>query len=124
MATPDPERAFVARLRDQLDPAVHVDTVLQPDRPQVVVDLLPAGGVTRKKGYIDTARLDLVCYGTDVDTGRTLAGQVRAAVEVGFIAAGVQVTNVDADPPYRLPDNYSFEVRWFVQVHAVLYGHS
>lgn len=112
----DPERAFVARLRETLTD-VTVDVRLTVARPCVRVDLIP-GGTTQVRRHIDRVRIDLVCYGADP---RGLAGQTRAAVRDGFAAGGQQVFAVDADPPYPIPDAITYEIPFFVSCTASLH---
>src|SRR4051812_181673 len=112
MASPDPEKAFVARLRDQLD-GVTVGTELKAPRPFVRVNLV--GGFVQLRHAIDRVQLDLACYGS---APRTLAGQVREAVAAGFITAGPRVFAVDPGPAQPIPDAITYEIAYFVSCTA------
>jgi hypothetical protein len=98
MVAPDPERAFVARLRDQLT-GVTVGTQLKAARPFVRVNLVP-GGFVQLRHNIDRVRLDLACYGQDP---RAISARVFA---------------VDASPAYPIPDAITYEIAYFVPCTA------
>jgi hypothetical protein len=118
LTAPDPEKAFVARLRAAL-PNATVGTALTSARPMVVVSLLT--GTTQVRHFIDRVRLDLVCYGNDTLPARTLAAQVRDAIWHGFTAGGGHTFLVVADPPYPLPDVLTNEMRVYVPTTASCY---
>jgi hypothetical protein len=113
MAVPDPELAFVARLRAQLT-GVTVGTALRASRPFVRVNLVP-GGFVQLRHNIDRVRLDLACYGEDP---RDISAQVRDAIAGGFITAAARVFAVDSAPAYPIPDAITYEIAYFVPCTA------
>jgi hypothetical protein len=113
VATPDPERAFVAHLRAQLT-GVTVGTQLKAARPFVRVNLVP-GGFEQLRHNIDRVRLDLACYGSDP---RAISAQVRDAIAAGFLTDDTRVFSVDTAPAYPIPDAITYEIAYFVSVTA------
>jgi phosphomannomutase len=99
-------------------PAANVGTILTADRDFIRVELTP-GGVTELRYGIDRVRLNLICYGADP---RTLAHDVRTAVQRGFTAAGMGVRRVVTDPPFPLADPITNEPRSFIGVTASVHA--
>lgn len=125
MPSPDPEAAFIARIREivgdiarlsQGFPVVTVDTS-RTKHNCVVVQLGP--GQTEIRNVIDRVRFTLLCYGDDP---RTLAYQVRDGLGAGFTAGGQRVFRVTADPPFPLDDPQTFETRFLIGVSASMHA--
>lgn len=116
MPLPDPQGAFVARLRAGFpDWRTGIDYV--PDRPSLVVDLVP-GAVTRLRRYIDQVRVDISCWGDDATDPRVMAGEVRQYLWTPFLENGQSVFAITAELPNPLVDPTLFETRWIVPVTA------
>lgn len=113
MAAPDPEKAFVARLRAQLS-GVTVGTKLLAARPFVRVNLLP-GGFVQLRHAIDRVRIEFACYGADP---RLTASQVRDAIAGGFLTDDARVFSLTDAPANPLPDAITYEIAYFVSCTA------
>jgi hypothetical protein len=121
LARPDPEKALVLRLRDQLPRTVTVGTRRQSGRPIVVVSIRPGGRIRSRAGRVDDIPTDLECIGDAALSSRDLASLVRDAVEGGWTVSDQRVLVNRPDPPYQLPDPSTDEDRRFVPTTVSCY---